>query len=192
MANMCDTTYRITGSHDTVNGLFRVLQQQNEQKGCNIGLCELASHYGIDHKKEGISVRGEIYSFSMDEENDVLSIDVESAWTGCHELFRSINAKLSDDLSISYREIECGCGIYCVHDENGFFPEQCLVSASGEPFEDCAETPYDTVSDAIDYWCKSMDVARNGRSDEEMLALINDYEYDDEDTYCYINEFEFE
>ncbi len=192
MANICDTTYKITGSHDVVNGLFKVLQQLDKQKRSDIRLCELATHYGIDYEKECISVRGEIYHFDMDENNDVLTIDVESAWTGCHELFRSINTKLSDELSISYREIECGCGIYCVHDENNFFPAQCLVSANGRPFEDCIEDSYDTVSDAIDYWCESMDIARNGRSDEAMLALINDYEYEDEDTYFYINEFEFE
>ncbi len=192
MANICDTTYKITGSHDVVNGLFKVLQQLDKQKRSNIRLCELAAIYGIDYENESISVRGEIYHFDMDENNDVLTIDVESAWTGCHVLFRSIKTKLSDELSISYREIECGCGIYCVHDEYDFFPARCLVSANGEPFEDCMEDPYDTVSDAIDYWCESMDIARNGRSDEEMMAIINDYEYEDEDTYFYINEFEFE
>lgn len=63
-------------------------------------------------------------------------LTIETAWTGCHDLFRVINRKFKDELSISYREIESGCDIYYVHDEDGFFTEECCVSSYGEPFED--------------------------------------------------------
>ena len=56
---------------------------------------------------------------------------------------------LGGELSISYREIEPGCDIYFVHDECGWFPEECCVSSFGEPFEESFSDVFSTVKDAI-------------------------------------------
>ena len=85
---------------------------------------------------------------------------------------------LGDQLSISYRVCECGCEVYYVHDECDFFPEEVAVSSSGEPFEDA--------------WCEKMNIKQGERTDEEMMNFINEYEYDDDDTYFYIRQFTFE
>lgn len=89
-------------------------------------------------------------------------------------------------------EIECGWGIFCVHDEGEHFPEECCVSAYGEPFEAMNEEPFDTVADAIEVWCEKTGIKRGERSDEEMLDYIAQYEYEDDETFFFINKFEFE
>ncbi len=193
MANLATTLYKITSDSTTaVRNLYEKLQEL-DRKGCNIRLCELAEQYGIDYAKKHISVRGSIFFHELDEPENVLTIETETAWTGCHDLFHAINEKLDEQLSISYREIEVGCEVFSVHDERDFFPEEALVSCSGEPFEDGMEDVFDTVGDAIDYWVEKMRFERTGQTDEEMLELIEGYEYPQgDDTYYYIYEFEFE
>jgi len=92
----------------------------------------------------------------------------------------------------SYREIECGCDIFYVHDEQGFFPEECCVSSSGEPFEDACEDIFDTCQDAIAKWCEKMGISQGDRTEDEMVDFINGYEYENEGTYYYINKFTFD
>ena len=106
-------------------------------------------------------------------------------------LFDEINNALGGDLSISYREIEPGCDIFCVHDEGDFFPEECCVSSSGEPFKDVCEDVYETLADAIKEWCSKTGIEQGNRTDEEMVDFINDYEYLAAATYFYIRKFEF-
>ncbi len=193
MANLATTTYKICSDNmAAVHDLHEKLQQL-DKKGYNIRLCELAELYGIDYEKERISVRGSVYFFELSDLDNVLTIDTETAWTACDELFNAINEKLDGQLSISYREIEVGCEVLCVHDEQDFFPEQVLVSCYGQVFEDGFEEPYDTASDAIDYWVEKMNFDRGQRSDKEMLEIIEEYEYPEgDDCYFYIYEFEFE
>ena len=121
-------------------------------------------------------------------------------WDACNELFEEINHLLFeeinhllwDELSISYRVCECGCEVYYVHDEGSFFLEEVAVSSSGEPFEDACDDIYTTLKDAINEWCEKMNVQQGQRTDEEMMNFINDYEYEDDDTYFYIRQFTFE
>lgn len=190
MANNCDTTYKITGTKKAVMDFWHALQDMGE-KSSNIYLSDIADYYGIDWKKKGISVRGHIYFSdltSKPEENFyLLTVNTDTAWSGCHELFHEINKVLWDELSISYLEIEPGCDIYCVHDEGDFFTEECAVSCDGEPFEDIWYALFDTIDSAIEYWCDKTGESRNGRTQEEMLKFIEQYEYEFDDTYFYIN-----
>ena len=162
----------------------------------NIWLYQLAEHYGIDYETKQISVRGHIYwaEYEEDPANDyyLLSFETETAWDACNELFEEINHLLWDELSISYRVCECGYEVYYVHDEGDFFPEEVAVSSSGEPFEDACDDIYTTLKDAINEWCEKMNTEQGERTDEEMMDFINEYEYDDDDTYFYIRQFTFE
>ena len=133
----------------------------------------LAEHYGIDYEKKGFSVRGYIYFAELDlnEENEyyVLTIETDTAWAGCHDLFYAINEILEDELSISYREIEPG----------------------GNLFEDICEI-YNTIADVIKEWCSKTGIKQEKRSDEEMMEFINEYEYENDDTFFNIYPFEYE
>jgi hypothetical protein len=194
MANTCDTSYKVIGSPKVVKKLWNTLQEM-EVKSKNVYLYELAERYGIDYKKKGISVRGFIYwaEFEEKESDDycLLSFDTETAWSACDLFFDELNKALGGELSISYREIEPGCDIYFVHDECGWFPEECCVSSSGEPFEESCGDVFSTVKDAINEWCTKMNIEQGERTDAEMLEYISEYDYDDLDTYFYINEFTF-
>ena len=192
MANICDTQYKVMGERKAVADLWNTLQTM-EVNTKNVYLYKLAEHYGIDYEKMGISVRGYIYwaEFEADDDICLLSFDTESAWSACEEFFDELNKVLGGELSISYREIECGCDIFYVHDEQGFFPEECCVGSSGEPFEDACEDIFDTCQDAIAKWCEKMAISQGDRTDDEMVDFINGYEYENEDTYYYINKFTF-
>ena len=194
MANTCDTSYKVIGSPKAVKKLWNTLQEM-EVNSKNVYLYELAERYGIDYKKKGISVRGFIYwaEFEEKESDDycLLSFDTETAWSACDLFFDELNKALGGELSISYREIEPGCDIYFVHDECGWFPDECCVSSSGEPFEESCGDVFSTVKDAINEWCTKMNIEQGERTDAEMLEYISEYEYDDLDTYFYINEFTF-
>ena len=194
MANICDTQYKVCGEPEAVRDLWNTLQKLGVN-GNDISLYLLAEHYGIDYEKKGISVRGYIYwaDFEENKETDycLLSFDTESAWSACDMLFDEINKALGGGLSISYREIEPGCDIFYVYDEGDFFPEECCVSSSGEPFEDVCEEVYDTLAEAIREWCSKTGIGQGDRTDEEMVDFINDYEYLAPDTYFYIRQFEF-
>lgn len=194
MANTCDTSYKVIGSPKAVKKLWNTLQEM-EVNSKNVYLYELAERYGIDYEKKGISVRGFIYwaEFEEKESDDycLLSFDTETAWSACALFFDELNKALGGELSISYREIEPGCDIYFVHDECGWFPEECCVSSSGEPFEESCSDVFSTVKDAINEWCTKMNIEQGERTDAEMLEYISEYDYDDLDTYFYINEFTF-
>lgn len=194
MANTCDTSYKVIGSPKAMKKLWNTLQEM-EVNSKNVYLYELAERYGIDYEKKGISVRGFIYwaEFEEKESDDycLLSFDTETAWSACDLFFDELNKALGGELSISYREIEPGCDIYFVHDECGWFPEECCVSSSGEPFEESCSDVFSTVKDAINEWCTKMNIEQGERTDAEMLEYISEYDYDDLDTYFYINEFTF-
>ena len=193
MANLCNTTYKVTGTEKAVKDLWNALQSMDINTK-DIWLGELAEHYGIDYESRGVKVRGHIYFGEFEEDSDhfLLTFETETAWTACNDLFEAINETLNEELSISYREIECGCDIFSVHDEGCFFPEKCCVSSAGEPFEESCEEAFDTIEDAINLWCNLTGVEQQGKSQEEMMDFINEYEYDDEDVYFYIHPFEFE
>ena len=106
--------------------------------------------------------------------------------------FEEINHLLWDELSISYRVCECGCEVYYVHDEGNYFPEEVCVSSYGEPFEDASDDVYETIADAIKEWCSKMNIEQGERTDEEMMDFINEYDYEDDETYFYIRTFTFE
>lgn len=195
MANVCMTDFKVTGSRKAVNDLWNTLQKL-EVNSKKLWLDELAKFYGIDYQKKGISVRGGIicaeYEERVEDDFYLLSFSTETAWSSCTELFEEINHLLGDELSISLREIEPGCEIFFVHDEGNWFPHECCVSCSGEPFEEAFEELYESTEDAIKEWCSKMGVEQGSRTNAEMLDYISEYEYEDDDTYFYINEFVFD
>ena len=193
MANQATTTYKVTGTRKAVSDLWNTLQSMNVNTK-NIWLDDLAKFYGIDYEAKHISVRGHIYwaEYEEDEDHVLLSFDTETAWDACNEIFEEINHLLWDELEISYRVVECGCEAYYVHDEGNYFPEEACVSSYGEPFEDACDDVYDTIADAIKEWCSKMNIEQGERTDEEMMDFINEYDYEDDETYFYIRTFTFE
>ena len=193
MANQATTTYKVTGIRKAVSDLWVALQGMNVNTK-NVWLDELANYYGIDYESKHISVRGHIYwaEFEEDDDHVLLSFETETAWDACNELSEEIKHLLWDELYISYRVCECGCEVYYVHDEGSYFPEECCVSSYGTPFEDACDDVYTTVVDAIKEWSLKIGIEQEERTYEQMIAFINEYEYEDSDVYFYIETFTFE
>ena len=95
------------------------------------------------------------------------------------------NDKTKETLTLNFLQ-------FYVHDEGGFFPEECLVDCSGDQFSENGELVVDSIDDAISGWCQAMGIEQGDRSQDDMVKFINDYEYDDEDTYYYIHPFTFD
>ena len=190
MANRCFTTYKITGYKPALESLVRALEEI-KPNNYDIYLSDLAKHYNIDYEKECISVRGWIDYWQYDE--NVLTIDTDTAWNGCHNLFYAINRELKDKLSISYREEESGNDIFYIHDEEEFFPEECMIdydiSKDGRNY---ADVDYTSISKAIGLWCSLIGEEQGERTDEEMLDYIFQYEHENPLDYFNINVFERE
>ena len=196
MANIATTTFKLMGSREALKNLRIAFIALQQEEGRSIYLDDLAGYYRIDYKARGISVRGSISWFEYEEDPMVeyylLSFETESAWSAPYELFKAISQLLGDELEINYRVIECGCEVFFVYQESAidFFPEECCVSASGEPFGDICEDIFDTLDEAIDLWCAKTGISKGERSTKEMIEFINAYQYDDAETYFYIYEIE--
>ena len=66
------------------------------------------------------------------------------------------------------------------------------MSAYGEPFDDACDDVYETVKDAIKEWVSNTGIEQGERTEEQMVDFINQYEYENEETYFYIRLFTFE
>lgn len=55
------------------------------------------------------------------------------------------------------------------------------------------ECQFDKAEDAINYWLDKMEQTWNKeeKNEAEMVKYINNYNYDDDETYFYINYFTF-
>lgn len=190
MANNCYTTYKIIGDESAMNNLIQSLNDLNNNNTMYIQLSDLAKRFNINTEKRCISVRGKIYFYELDD--NVLTIETETDWVGCHDLFNAINKKLNNKLSISYREIEPGCNIFNVHDDNAFFTEKYYITYDGDEFDGIDSDYFDDIDDIIDIWCEKMGIERCNRTAEYMLTLIQNFEYEYADTYFEIHLFNFQ
>lgn len=194
MANTCDTAYKLYGSKESINSIWNVLTEMGIEEDI-VWLWDLAEHCGIDYEERGYSVRGNIWSATCPETEDEIStmvIRTETAWVGCHEVVRAIIEKAGgEDISISYMEIEPGCEVFCIHDEQDFFPFEYYATASGI-FEDI-EGVYTTMDEAIEAWAEAADQERLSDNNEMMKVIerFNEEHMDDGD-YFKIYEFKAE
>lgn len=174
MPNICNTSCSITGEKTAITHLWNILQKL-EVSSCQVQLIEFAEALGIDYKQRNLYMRGGIWdaqvNLEVSDETAVLYIYTETAWYACHEFFFCMGEAIESELTISYMEIEPGCEIYSIHDENDSFDYVCYVAACGDRFPE-AEGPYATIEEAVDCWCEIMEVAQGSRTEEEMTEFI--------------------
>ena len=191
MANTCFTIYKIMGTDRQTEAYNKLVSALTELKGERSSwLGTLATKLGLDWENMGLPVRGDIIHWEEYEGlyTPELLLDVESAWTPCIELFDAINEHLGGELSISWRAEEPGCELYWKHDEGRFFDEDNFyVDADGDMFESFYASE---LLDVIDDWCSVMKYDRGDKSDNEMREIIENWEYEDDDIYFNIHEFE--
>ena len=162
------------------------MKEYLDKNAKDLWLGDLAKHYDIDCAALGIDVRGWVIDYY--EEDGVITLDVDSKWSPNEELFLAINDKLDSQFSVSWKAEESGCGIFWIHDEGEYFPERYFVDCDG--FDDCECDYFETAKEVVDYWCKLTGNKRDGKTDEEMLEMIEDWEYEDDDKFFVVHEFD--
>lgn len=196
MANLAMTDYIVTGPKKELDELWKVMNDL-DVNGKTVWLYKFADKFGIDYhnKVKPISVRGEFVFAEYCDYADVpyIQFETETAWDACNDLFFAVNEKMNNKLSISYRCCECGCQIFYTHDEGGYYPDECCVTSNGDVFGEMGfYEMFQTVDNAIDYWCECMEYDRGNKTTDEMLKIIDEYEYDDDCLYYHIHKFIFE
>ena len=132
MANWAYTTYKIVGDikeiHDLNNKLMKLdnMKEPLVPNGFgNLWLGCLVKILGGDVEK--VYCRGDITEFSYNEEDDVLTIDTQTAWAEMEEV-RHFIENVYPGLKIYYYEEEPGMEIYQTNDKHGhFFPERFIL-----------------------------------------------------------------
>ena len=116
MPNWCFTTYKIVGDikeiHDLNNKLMKLdnMKEPLVPNGFgNLWLGCLVKILGGDVEK--VYCRGDITEFSYNEEDDVLTIDTQTAWAEMEEV-RHFIENVYPGLKIYYYEEESGMEIY--------------------------------------------------------------------------------
>ena len=132
MPNWCFTTYKCVGDVKEILDLNNKLMELDNMKEPllpngfgNLWLGCLVKILGGDAEK--VYCRGDITEFSYNEEDDVLTIDTQTAWNEMEEV-RFFLKKVYPSLEIYYYEEEPGCEIYQTNDRHGrFFPQRFIL-----------------------------------------------------------------
>lgn len=189
MANVMNVRIKVTGNAEALETFWAKLKECGLHRKTCTTFKELGDRFGIDMSQ--IEDRGELESAWRRKRDGVpvISIDASFKWGYKNDLMEAVNHQTGDGLSISYRGAQSGEELFIVHDEGGFFPEECCVDAYEGPFPYMHNKPFMTVDDAIDCWCRYMRISREGRSTEEMLRLIEGTPVGEEG-YFFINKYE--
>ena len=68
-----------------------------------------------------------------------------------------------------------------------YYDFECCVCSNGIFFGTANNEPYDKLDDAIWLWCDTMEIEPGDRNVDEMIEFINNYEYEDEETFFQIS-----
>ena len=132
MPNWSFNTYKCVGDIKEILDLNNKLMELDNMKEPlepngfgNLWLGCLVKILGGDAEK--VYCRGDITEFSYNEEDDVLTIDTQTAWNEMEEV-RFFLKKVYPSLEIYYYEEEPGCEIYQTNDRHGyFFPQRYIL-----------------------------------------------------------------
>ena len=113
----------------------------------------------LDGDIEKIYCRGDITEFSYNEENNVLTIDTQTAWAEMDEV-RHFIEKVYPGLKIYYYEEEPGMEIYQTNDKHGhFFPQRYILDdldGEGSEYYDDIDSLLKSASEIFDKELKTM------------------------------------
>lgn len=191
MANTCFTTYKcVSENPKDLKKLYKTLQYMDERKtpvapngwfnpkrwlGC------LVKALGGDPKK--IYCRGEISDYEL--EDDVLTINTETAWGPMTEVFNFIKS-IYPSLEIYYMAEENGNGVFITNDaERRFFSERYYLDSDGaidehyfETIEELAEIISEIVGHPV------------GESFKECEKTLEDYMEENPAEWYSLHEFQ--
>ena len=164
MPNWCFTTYKCVGDIEEILDLNNKLMELDNMKEPlepngfgNLWLGCLVKILGGDAEK--VYCRGDITEFSYNEEDDVLTIDTQTAWNEMEEV-RFFLKKVYPSLEIYYYEEEPGCEIYQTNDRHGrFFPQRFILDdldGEGPEYYEDIDSLLEAASEAMNLKLDSM------------------------------------
>lgn len=148
MANLCISTYRITGEASELDALYELMSRLEKEKenGNWVGHIVEALNEKIP---EHLYVRG--WWDELEREEDCISFSLESAWEPLYEAWDFICGKFKTFTAYFMGE-EPGCEVYLKRDnpDKGWFPDNYYLDIC-TPKEEYFHEYFKKIDDAFRY-----------------------------------------
>mgnify|MGYP000091990669 CR=1 FL=1 len=189
MANWCSTAYAIEGDAKEIKSLYELMKGLQERKEPSVEngfgtkwLGCLVDALGKDWNE--VSCRGEWANLEMN--GDTLRFTTETAWAPCNEVF-DLACQFFPSLHYYYQAEEPGCAIYETNDSEGaYFSDKYLVDLCTADNQYYFE--YFQDSKTMLEWLGEI-VGKPVQSMQEVQALCEEWQKENSDSYCRIDEF---
>lgn len=186
MANICNSTYRITGEAEELDTLYALMLKLRKEKenGCWVGHIVEALNDG--KIPEHLYVRG-WWEEDIERGKDYICFSLNSAWEPIYEAWDFICSKFQS-LRAYFIGDEPGCEVFLKRDHELYhwFPENFYVDACS-PDGQCINDYFTTLDDAFRDIEKLAGINIITLSDVEALNIK--WNEEDEDSYIYLHEF---
>lgn len=189
MPNWCSTSYAIEGDAKEVKNLYELMKGLQERKEPSIEngfgttwLGCLVDALGGDWNK--VYCRGDWSNLEM--VGDTLRFETETAWGPCDETFELVGQRFPT-LRYYYQSEEPGMVSYLTNDRDGkYFSDKYIVdlcTPDGEWLKD-----YFSDQKGV-FECLEEISGQPVKSVQEIDALAEQWQKENEDAFCYIYEF---
>ncbi len=190
MPNWCSTAYAIEGDAKEVKQLYELMKGLQERKEPSVEngfgtswLGCLVDALGGDYNT--VYCRG--YWDCLDMKDGVLCFTTETAWAPCNEILDLVREKFPS-LRYYFQAEEPGMAIYETNDSEGlYFPDRYYVDAC-TPDEGYDSEYFSTLPEVYE-WIEEL-AGQPIKSQEDVDRLVEQWQTENEDAYCYINEYE--
>lgn len=191
MPNWCLSYYTIKGDKEEIeelNNLLNALENASEPKVKsdfgNTWLGCLVDAIGKDWKS--VSCRGLYQCHEIDYEENIITLQTETAWTPCNEVFDALCEKYPS-LSYWYQSEEPGCGLFWTNDINQeYYFDKYYIQIEGKG-DDYSNHYVTSDEELFEYLSECFDKPIN--SFDEIHKLKEDFEEENEDNFLEINKF---
>ena len=190
MPNWCSTAYAIEGNAKEVKGLYELMKGLQERKEPSVEngfgttwLGCLVDALGKDWNK--VHCRGDWNSLEM--KDGVIRFSTETAWSPCNETFDLVCEKFPS-LRYYFQAEEPGMAIYETNDSEGlYFPDRFYVDVCTN--EEVYDSTYLSELKDVFEWIEEL-VGQPIKSQEDVDRLVEQWQIENEDAFCYIHEYE--
>ncbi len=190
MPNWCSTAYAIEGDAKEVKQLYELMKGLQERKEPSVEngfgtswLGCLVDALGGDYNT--VYCRGDWNGLEM--KDGVIRFSTETAWSPCNETFDLVCEKFPS-LRYYFQAEEPGMVIYETNDSEGiYFPDRFYVDVCTN--EEVYDSTYLSELKDVFEWIEEL-VGQPIKSQEDVDRLVEQWQIENEDAFCYIHEYE--
>lgn len=189
MANICDSTFRITGDPaelDALRDLMLSLKDEHSADGSSYWVGHIVKALNNNIIPDGLYVRG--WWNSVEREDNCLCFQLESAWSPLTKAWDFICSKY-ETLNAYFVAEERGCEIYVnrPNDEFGWFEDNFYLDACTPDEDDYIQEYFKTLDDALHFINMEINSTVNSLEDVEELNEV--WQNENDEAYIYLHEF---